>query len=100
MIRIAVNYIPGTSWTTWIQQWKMRKNEENIYRTSNYITSIERGEVNAPNRNNTEHHKKKTTAKIFWSEHNFGRKKKPEKEIHLKHIHNIYIYKYIHIHML
>jgi len=57
------------------------ENEENIYRRSNYITSIERGEVNAPNRNNTEHHKKKkTTAKIFWSEHNFGRKKKTGKK--------------------
>lgn len=79
------------------------ENEENIYRRSNYITSIERGEVNAPNRNNTEHHKKKRQQlKFFGQNTTLEERKKPEKEIHLKHIHNIYIYiyKYIHIHML
>ena len=68
------------------------ENEENIYRRSNYITSIERGEVNAPNRNNTEHHKKKkTTAKIFGQNTTLEEENR-KKEIHLKHIHNIYIY--------
>lgn len=71
------------------------ENEENIYRRSNYITSIERGEVNAPNRNNTEHHKKKRQQlKFFGQNTTLEERKKPEKRNSSK-THTQYIYIYI-----
>ena len=74
------------------------ENEENIYRRSNYITSIERGEVNAPNRNNTEHHKKKRQQLKFFGQNTTSEgRKKPEKRNSSKtHTQYIYILKRLH----